>query len=110
MCDIKEFKLHRKCTNPLDPIAVFITWKNGKQLGLCEKCWSKIADSDLEWGEEEIPKDFMMDLEKGRGLEKIEKEEEILEEEKIFENYVQFGKNVLVRKDIAEELKKKKEN
>jgi len=49
MCDINKLKLgYRKCSN--QEITVIIMWK-GKEVGLCEKCWRKIAKSDLEWSE-----------------------------------------------------------
>lgn len=45
-----------RCRSPLEPgckgtdIAVYIFW-GGKTLPICQRCWSVIADSDLEWGE-----------------------------------------------------------
>jgi len=41
-------KRARKCENR--GLVVFIMWR-GKQLGLCQVCWDKIADLDIEWGE-----------------------------------------------------------
>lgn len=46
-----------KCQNPWNPhcnntdIVVFIRYKD-ETLPICQECWNKIADSDLEWGEE----------------------------------------------------------
>ncbi len=37
-----------KCRNT--DIEVFILYK-GDRLPICRRCWSKIADSSLEWGE-----------------------------------------------------------
>jgi hypothetical protein len=37
-----------KCKNK--DIEVFILYK-GSRLPICRRCWSKIAESNLEWGE-----------------------------------------------------------
>jgi hypothetical protein len=37
-----------KCKNT--DIEVFILYK-GDRLPICRRCWSKIADSSIEWGE-----------------------------------------------------------
>ena len=37
-----------KCKNT--DIEVFILYK-GNRLPICRRCWSKIAESNLEWGE-----------------------------------------------------------
>jgi len=60
--------IHRRCKTPTDSIAVFIMWE-GKQLGLCNKCWDKVSSADLEWGDEPKMENFKEWLEKGRGLE-----------------------------------------
>jgi len=42
------------CRNPWkndcknENIAVYIEWK-GRRVPLCQSCWEKIAESDLEW-------------------------------------------------------------
>lgn len=43
-------KLHVRCKTPEEPCIVFIVWKKGEQIGVCDKCWSKIADKDWETG------------------------------------------------------------
>jgi len=50
MCDIKKLKLHKKCSTPLEPSILFIV-KDGEQIGVCEKCWKRIADGDWEIGD-----------------------------------------------------------
>lgn len=70
MCQVSELKIHRKCTNPTDPIAVLIM-KDEKQIGLCSKCWTKVAESDYEWGDEPRIKNFKKWLEEGRGLKGV---------------------------------------
>lgn len=50
MCQIAKLKIKKKCSTPEDPITVYIMWK-GEKLGLCQKCWYKVSDSDLEWGD-----------------------------------------------------------
>ncbi len=47
-----------KCQNPFrkrkcgrTDIELYI-WYKGEKLPICRKCWKKIADSDLEWGED----------------------------------------------------------
>jgi len=43
-----------RCMSPLNPrcgserIKLYIMWK-GRRLPICESCWRKIAESDLEW-------------------------------------------------------------
>jgi len=37
-----------KCRNT--DIEVFIVYK-GDRLPICKRCWSKIAETDIEWGE-----------------------------------------------------------
>jgi hypothetical protein len=37
-----------KCRNT--DIEVFIVYK-GDRLPICRRCWSKIAETDIEWGE-----------------------------------------------------------
>lgn len=49
MCQVKALKLHKKCSTPLDPSIVYIVKDEGN-IGICEKCWAKIADKDWEWG------------------------------------------------------------
>jgi hypothetical protein len=67
MCQISEAKIHRRCKTPTEPPTVFIM-KDGKQIGLCNNCWNKVADSDLEWGSD--PRPILKDI-----LERREKEE-----------------------------------
>lgn len=43
-------KRPRKCLSP--DIAVGITW-NGREIWLCQECWNKISDMDIEWDENE---------------------------------------------------------
>lgn len=59
MCDVKKLKLHKKCSTPLEPSILFIT-KDGEQIGVCEKCWKRIADGDWEVGD--APKLTMEDI------------------------------------------------
>jgi len=45
-----------RCRSPLNPkcgstdIAVYIVY-GGAKLPVCGRCWEKIAESDMEWGE-----------------------------------------------------------
>lgn len=49
MCQIHKLrKGYRKCSD--QSCAVIIMYK-GKEVQLCERCWGKIAKSNLEWGE-----------------------------------------------------------
>lgn len=68
MCDIKKLKIRKKCSTPMEPSIVFLQL-NGDVIGLCQKCWNKVADSDLEWGDS--PKVTMEEVlsEKSRGIE-----------------------------------------
>jgi len=68
MCDISSLKIHRRCATPTDPIAVFIMLDE-KQVGLCDKCWGKVAVSDFEWGLDPKIENFQEWLERERGLE-----------------------------------------
>lgn len=47
-------KIHRICRTPDDPISILIIWKN-EEIGLCNKCWEKVAPSDIEWGDDPTP-------------------------------------------------------
>lgn len=48
MCQIHKLKQgYKKCDEP--KIHLTIIWK-GENVELCETCWRKIADTDLEWG------------------------------------------------------------
>lgn len=49
MCQVKILKLHKKCATPLEPSIVYIE-KNKEKIGICEKCWIKIAEKDWEVG------------------------------------------------------------
>jgi len=71
MCQIELMRIHRRCKNLTDQIAIYIIWK-GQQLGLCNNCWNWISDNkrDIEWGDD--PKPTLADLlsDKARGLER----------------------------------------
>jgi hypothetical protein len=68
LCQVNELKLHVRCKSPEDPCIIFVQ-KIEKQVGVCDKCWKRIADKDWEVGNsptltmEEILSD------KSRGLE-----------------------------------------
>lgn len=49
MCQVKALKLHKTCSTPLEPSIIYVE-KNGENIGVCEKCWTKIADKDWELG------------------------------------------------------------
>ena len=49
MCDVKKLHIHKKCSTPMEPSIVFLQIEN-ESIGLCDRCWSKVANSDLEWG------------------------------------------------------------
>lgn len=55
MCDIAKLKIHRKCTSPAEEPAIVYIVTDAGNVGLCEKCWGKVADSDLEWGPDPRP-------------------------------------------------------
>jgi hypothetical protein len=59
MCDVKKLKLHKNCSTPLEPSIVYIE-KDKETIGVCEKCWAKIADKDWEIGNS--PKPTMEDI------------------------------------------------
>lgn len=42
-------KRPRKCLSPA--VVVGINWK-GRTIWICGDCWNKMADMDIEWGEE----------------------------------------------------------
>lgn len=69
MCQVKELKIGKKCCTPTDPIAIYIAQKDGGQIGLCAKCWAKIANTDFEVGDDPKPEDFQLWLSEGRGEE-----------------------------------------
>jgi hypothetical protein len=60
LCQVDEMKLHVRCKTPEDPAIVYITWKKKGQLGVCAKCWERIADKDWETGDS--PKPTMEDI------------------------------------------------
>jgi len=37
-----------KCKKKYYDVEVYILYK-GRQLAVCEKCWNKIAESDIQW-------------------------------------------------------------
>lgn len=48
MCQIAKLKMgFRHCDS--QAVAVYIMHR-GRKIGLCEKCWGKVAKSPLEWG------------------------------------------------------------
>jgi hypothetical protein len=105
MCDVAKMKLQKKCGTPLEPIIVFIQLRDKDEtIGLCRKCWGKVADMD--WWEvvdtveiTELPLEY-----KKEEIEEILKEE-IPEEKKAEEDeYVSVAKNAWARKDA---MKKK---
>lgn len=49
MCQVSALHIHKKCGTPLEPITLTIEFGNDK-VDLCNKCWSKICNTDLEWG------------------------------------------------------------
>jgi hypothetical protein len=49
MCQVKKLKLHVRCNSPDDPTCVIIQ-KGDEQIGVCEKCWKRIAEKDWEIG------------------------------------------------------------
>jgi hypothetical protein len=53
---------------PDEPNAVYLVW-NGETIGLCRRCWDRIADTDVEWGDNPKPENFAQLLESARGLE-----------------------------------------
>lgn len=56
MDEMRREALSERCRSPLNPrcgsrdIAVYIFY-GGVKLPVCGRCWERIADSDLEWGE-----------------------------------------------------------
>jgi hypothetical protein len=42
-------KLHVRCKTSDEPSVVFIMWK-GEQIGVCARCWTRIAEKDWETG------------------------------------------------------------
>lgn len=55
MCQVNEMKLHVRCKTPEDPCIVYITWGKKGTIGVCEKCWIRIADKDWETGDSPKP-------------------------------------------------------
>lgn len=55
MCQVDEMKLHVRCKTPEDPAIVYITWKKKGVVGVCAKCWERIADKDWETGDSPKP-------------------------------------------------------
>jgi hypothetical protein len=53
-------KLHVRCKTLEDPAIVYITWKKKGQIGVCAKCWERIADKDWETGDS--PKSTMEEI------------------------------------------------
>jgi hypothetical protein len=55
-----ECMSRERCRNPWNgkcqntDIEVFILYK-GDRLPICRRCWSKIAESNIEWGEQSKP-------------------------------------------------------
>lgn len=50
MCQVSEMKLHTRCSTPEDPCIIYIR-KGDKTVGICEKCWGRIADKEWEVGD-----------------------------------------------------------
>lgn len=46
-------KRPRKCLSTV--VTHGIRWR-GREIWVCEECWNKISDMDLEWGEENVDK------------------------------------------------------
>ena len=59
MCQVKELRVHKACHTPEDPCILYIQ-ADGKTIGVCAKCWEKIADNDWEVGNG--PKPTMEDI------------------------------------------------
>jgi hypothetical protein len=51
MCRVNELKLHIRCKTPEDPCIIYIQVKDKEAIGVCEKCWSRIASKDWEIGD-----------------------------------------------------------
>lgn len=48
MCDSYKLKLRfRRCDDQHVAVSIMV---RGKQIKLCAKCWNKLADMDVEWG------------------------------------------------------------
>jgi hypothetical protein len=84
MCQVSELKVHKKCHTPDEKITLYISIGD-KTIGVCDKCWAKIADKDWEVGNgpkltiEEILSD------KSRGLEGAVETEYKLKDKKLGE-------------------------
>lgn len=50
MCQVDLMHVHYRCKTLDEPPAIYIMWKNKGQIGICAKCWEKIADKDWECG------------------------------------------------------------
>jgi hypothetical protein len=97
--------LKKKCSTPLEPIVVFIQLRERDEaVGICKKCWNKIADMDWWETVEEIEISLFPLEYKKEEISRI-LEEEIAEEEKAVEDeYVTVSKTAWARKDA---MKKK---
>ena len=83
MCDIGKLKMHfRRCDS--QDVAVLINVK-GETLEICHKCWKKLADTDISWGDEGVTEGILEEeqteiKEPILGIDKDEKAEIITEE------------------------------
>lgn len=67
MCDNPWLESGKICTRK--DLAVFIVNK-GIQKSICHPCWKKIADMDIEWGEDPKPESITEMHAKEREIEK----------------------------------------